>query len=87
MAVCLGADVIGVSYLVIYLMTATEANSNEENKTHCTAHASGNGTAIPKIKKVRMSQTTHTCSPPPSKETLEEIKEIFQIKLHIFCIL
>ena len=51
MAVSLGADVIGVSYLVIYLMAATEANTNEENKTHCTTHTYSNDTAIPTIKK------------------------------------
>ena len=53
MAVSLGADEIGVSYLVIYLMTTTEANTNEKNKTHCTAHTYSNDTAIPTIKKPR----------------------------------
>ena len=78
MVVNLGAPVLGVSYLVIYLMTATEANTNEENKTHCTAHASGNGTAIPTIKKVRMSQTTHPFPPPPPKRPWKKLKKYFK---------
>ena len=41
----LGAAELGVSDLVIYL--TTEANTNEEDKTHCTAHTPANDPAIP----------------------------------------
>lgn len=43
----LGAAELGVSDLVIYLMATTEANTNEEDKTHCTAHTPANDPAIP----------------------------------------
>lgn len=44
----LGAAELGVSDLVIYL--TTEANTNEEDKTHCTAHTPANDPAIPTSK-------------------------------------
>ena len=67
MAVSLGADEIGVSYLVIYLMTTTEANTNEKNKTHCTAHTYSNDTAIPTIKKPRFYRGNTRVSPTTNR--------------------
>ena len=43
----LGAAELRVSDLVIYFMATTEANTNEKNKTHCTAHTPANDPAIP----------------------------------------